>query len=658
MWLRAAFGPETPIDSAGLDAFIQFYWLIRQKEHREAERHIHMISKKRNLSFRPDMSAAIGESSVVLAQPQPPKKKRNRRSMSKRRKSRGDGYQADVGMDVDKPAQETISRREIIDDLHPPSVSVLSASVKQSGKRGRKRKANKQTTIDESSPEDIPVTIDAPSGLGATSASTDAARSVPPLPNDDLADSSEAAKALPAVPKPRERANPSRLASRRENLTMIMKKEHLWQTKGRKSMDAWISDEEAAATEDKRVVSVKKRKQKSRPLDVSEVPEPSPHVAVPSHTCMTEARPPPDVHVGTVSAPSPTPAPKTQQARKIQKLNRKVAAPPTRILKKRKCNEGSDSIVTAEAGPDPALLSVGPSSIHAPSVQRGSRKRSRDASCPISPAKGQQKGIVGRVSAPLPKPRNKKAKTDLQRPAIAQQVQAPPSLGQGFNSINAVLQNAAAAAQELQNSTDEVASDWEIDRPDDPELDGYPGSDSEDDTVDMSAREPLPRLEQPSEVAPKQNNESQDTTPPTYLLTYPLISEDLPDSSTTRLSVHDTPYNSIPNPVSEVEDNPDAQMACGLAYTSPRMPLPAYPPIWAEVRKLNCPCSASLTSFQSRQEVCEGFDAFRSYQGGVYFASGIVKGYLLGGFSARYAVMQKATSHDLIGLSVQSRYIS
>ncbi|KAF5389462.1 hypothetical protein D9757_004253 [Collybiopsis confluens] len=43
------------------------------------------------------------------------------------------------------------------------------------------------------------------------------------------------------------------------------------------------------------------------------------------------------------------------------------------------------------------------------------------------------------------------------------------------------------------------------------------------------------------------------------------------------------------------------------------------PPIWA----------------QSRQEVCESFDWFRSYQGGVYFVNNIVKGYLLSGFPAQ-----------------------
>lgn len=47
-------------------------------------------------------------------------------------------------------------------------------------------------------------------------------------------------------------------------------------------------------------------------------------------------------------------------------------------------------------------------------------------------------------------------------------------------------------------------------------------------------------------------------------------------------------------------------------------PLPAMPPIWAE----------------SRQEVCESFSYFRSYQGGVYSSKDIVKGYLLGGSPA------------------------
>ncbi|PCH43386.1 hypothetical protein WOLCODRAFT_164397 [Wolfiporia cocos MD-104 SS10] len=61
------------------------------------------------------------------------------------------------------------------------------------------------------------------------------------------------------------------------------------------------------------------------------------------------------------------------------------------------------------------------------------------------------------------------------------------------------------------------------------------------------------------------------------------------------------------------------------AYVEPRQDptvakpqLHTIPPIWA----------------QSRQEVCDAFDWFRSYQGGVYFMKDMVKGYLLSAFSS------------------------
>ncbi|KAF7375346.1 2OG-FeII-Oxy-2 domain-containing protein [Mycena sanguinolenta] len=51
----------------------------------------------------------------------------------------------------------------------------------------------------------------------------------------------------------------------------------------------------------------------------------------------------------------------------------------------------------------------------------------------------------------------------------------------------------------------------------------------------------------------------------------------------------------------------------------PKLPLKTLPPIWA----------------QARQEVCESFEWFRSYQGGVYQNNGSVKGYFLSAFSAK-----------------------
>ncbi|KAN0134053.1 hypothetical protein V8E53_008271 [Lactarius tabidus] len=54
------------------------------------------------------------------------------------------------------------------------------------------------------------------------------------------------------------------------------------------------------------------------------------------------------------------------------------------------------------------------------------------------------------------------------------------------------------------------------------------------------------------------------------------------------------------------------------AAVFPKQLLPVTPPIWAE----------------SRQEVCESLDYFRSFQGGVYHIRDVAKGYLLGGHSS------------------------
>ena len=39
---------------------------------------------------------------------------------------------------------------------------------------------------------------------------------------------------------------------------------------------------------------------------------------------------------------------------------------------------------------------------------------------------------------------------------------------------------------------------------------------------------------------------------------------------------------------------------------------------------------------QSRQELCESFEWFKSYQSGVYHRNGTVKGYLLSAYASRY----------------------
>ncbi|KAJ7486476.1 hypothetical protein FB451DRAFT_1026883 [Mycena latifolia] len=69
----------------------------------------------------------------------------------------------------------------------------------------------------------------------------------------------------------------------------------------------------------------------------------------------------------------------------------------------------------------------------------------------------------------------------------------------------------------------------------------------------------------------------------------------------------------------------------------PKPPLPRLPPIWAQVTiisRLALNAAAHVVS-QSRQEVCESFEWFRSYQGGIYQNNGTVKGHFLSAFPAK-----------------------
>jgi hypothetical protein len=102
-------------------------------------------------------------------------------------------------------------------------------------------------------------------------------------------------------------------------------------------------------------------------------------------------------------------------------------------------------------------------------------------------------------------------------------------------------------------------------------------------------------------------------------------------------------YGDLPSDAIEEEEaefNPPAgfdEAQQTFLIDRPKVPLPYFPPIWAQVgsslfwRFTN----PEIWRHQSRQEICESFGWFRSYQGGVYHTREIVKGYLLGGFSAR-----------------------
>ena len=69
----------------------------------------------------------------------------------------------------------------------------------------------------------------------------------------------------------------------------------------------------------------------------------------------------------------------------------------------------------------------------------------------------------------------------------------------------------------------------------------------------------------------------------------------------------------------------------------PKQSLPVRPPIWAKVNlfRFSQIVVGNMIDLQSRQEVCESLDSFRSFQGGVYQIHDLAKGYLLGGYSSR-----------------------
>ncbi|KAF9452750.1 hypothetical protein P691DRAFT_756135 [Macrolepiota fuliginosa MF-IS2] len=111
----------------------------------------------------------------------------------------------------------------------------------------------------------------------------------------------------------------------------------------------------------------------------------------------------------------------------------------------------------------------------------------------------------------------------------------------------------------------------------------------------------------------------------------PLLSTGEPHSESISNWLKDPEDSGIPN----IQDQPDLSQVLKTETSQSvipaanlplavKPPLPGYPPIWA----------------QSRQEVCESFDWFRSYQGGVYHARNVARGYLLSAFSARRDVFR------------------
>ncbi|KAF9004804.1 hypothetical protein BDQ17DRAFT_1354723 [Cyathus striatus] len=88
--------------------------------------------------------------------------------------------------------------------------------------------------------------------------------------------------------------------------------------------------------------------------------------------------------------------------------------------------------------------------------------------------------------------------------------------------------------------------------------------------------------------------------------------------SASLLELNATSSDILPQPLNVIK--PAAGTADPRSPIVRKEPMFRLPPVWAE----------------SRQEVCESFEWFRSYQGGVYFSNNFAKGYLLSAFAAQH----------------------
>ena len=250
-------------------------------------------------------------------------------------------------------------------------------------------------------------------------------------------------------------------------------------------------------------------------------------------------------------------------------------------------------------------------------------------------------------------------------PGLGAPIAAPARLGIPDNvaEMNHILCDAAAGARMELRNTATVVDEW---TPDLDAQDAPPDSDDEED-IPLSYIVSLRREVQGTNVPPSTTNVLDDVG----------ITEEPPKLDQTSISIHgsahpDTcPWSSFVRPrstetVADVVPPPPSLpvstspplLASNLPALPPpvipnlvgtRVPRPIPPPtpqkkrleacptIWAKVRRLVLSLRSRIGdgSLQSRQEVCESFDWFRSYQSGVYHANGLVKGYLLSAFSAR-----------------------
>ncbi|KAL7281445.1 hypothetical protein ACG7TL_004758 [Trametes sanguinea] len=218
----------------------------------------------------------------------------------------------------------------------------------------------------------------------------------------------------------------------------------------------------------------------------------------------------------------------------------------------------------------------------------GRRTRNQTGSLPAPVSRAPV--IVTRQVAKLPQKKSiRKRLADMPPPAATAGALGIPS---NLPEADRIVQHAAMAASLILENPTETVDEWTEDK----DVQEIPPSSDDEEDIPLSAIMGSERLVRQAPFIP------------TVL---PLLQR--PPSAPA--ATH-APLSSVPS-TRAIASKPRAPPSIPIP-APPKPPLPVRPTIWAE----------------SRQELCESFDWFRSYQGGVYFNNDMVKGYLLSAFSS------------------------
>ncbi|THH31340.1 hypothetical protein EUX98_g2852 [Antrodiella citrinella] len=378
------------------------------------------------------------------------------------------------------------------------------------------------------------------------------------------------------------RTQPSRPASHRDNLSRMMIQETDVVMNLRRGRDLGLDHSPKESLSDSGPVSLKKVKNVSS--DTSQDKKASTSTeAIPmevADTVVMRKNPPPTASTRTVKKPTLPRKPK-----KTRPKNLKAAGDlEPQVAKRRRSNDGSAMpVVSTEAAPDKANQGT----YHVWSIH-DSRE---DVVAGSSSSMEKTSGKWSRKDSAPPPQRTSDPHTPMDMSSDSRPVVPLPSTSKAKTAGTRLAPPAPALDTSVPRTPEDVESLLRE-------------AAFEAQTLLRAANEPRATVWEHEEEEDSSDDEDELDVPLKLLVAKAQASSK--DST--------TPGPSKPTVPSTLK----IPSTLPVPQSLPKLPLYGYPPMWA----------------QSRQEVCESFDWFRSYQGGVYFIHDMVKGYLLSAFSA------------------------